>query len=59
MSRESAHGCAPFPSYWMRGASAAASCLFWAKCTRLRQSGVSAPVKRTGVRNPSRCGQRT
>lgn len=50
---------APLPSYWMRRVSAPASCLFWAKCTRLLQSGVSAPVKRSGVRNWSRYGQRT
>lgn len=50
---------APLPSYWMRRVSAPASCLFWAKCTRLLQSGVSAPVKCTGVRNSSRYGQRT
>lgn len=49
----------PLPSYWMRRAPGAASCLFWARCMRLRQSGVSAPVKRTGVTNSSRYGQRT
>lgn len=49
----------PLPSYWMRRAPGAASCLFWARCTRLRQSGVSAPVKRTGMTNSSRYGQRT
>lgn len=37
-----------------RKASAPTSCLFWARCTRLLQSGVSAPVKRTGVRKASR-----
>lgn len=44
----------PFELYWTRKASAPASCLFRAKCTRLLQSGVRAAVKRTGVRNSSR-----